>query len=56
MTKSNQYNKNGKETGVWKFYHDNGKLRDIGKFKNGREIGVWKVYDRNGKLIETRKY
>jgi antitoxin component YwqK of YwqJK toxin-antitoxin module len=30
----------GKETGEWKFYHENGELHH-GAFKNGKQDGEW---------------
>ncbi|MDY0781454.1 toxin-antitoxin system YwqK family antitoxin [Tenacibaculum sp. IB213877] len=40
----NQLDANGKRTGVWRKYHDNGKLRYTGQFENGKEIGTFKFY------------
>ncbi|OCK42751.1 hypothetical protein BA195_07515 [Tenacibaculum soleae] len=42
--KLNQFDSNGKRTGVWKKFYDNGKIRYSGTFKNGKEIGVFKFY------------
>ena len=42
--KLNQFDANGKRTGVWKKFYDNGKIRYSGEFKNGKEIGVFKFY------------
>ncbi|HFS67628.1 MAG TPA: hypothetical protein ENK67_05390, partial [Flavobacteriia bacterium] len=43
---------NGKYTGEWKFYHENGQLKSIGKYENGKEAGEWKVYYKNGQLYK----
>ena len=43
QNKINQFN-NGKRTGLWKKYYNNGKIRYVGQFKNGKEIGVFKFY------------
>ncbi len=40
----NQLDANGKRTGVWRKYYENGKLRYQGQFKNGKEIGVFEFY------------
>lgn len=40
----------GKNHGVWKKYHDNGKLRYEGKFKHGTEIDTFNFYYYNGGL------
>ena len=35
-----------------KWYHENGKLEQIGNYKNGKQEGEWKLYHENGKLEE----
>ncbi len=42
--KLNKFDTNGKRTGVWKKFYDNGKIRYSGEFKNGKEVGVFKFY------------
>lgn len=42
--KTNQFNKKGNRTGVWKKFYKNGKIRYQGEFKDGKEIGVFKFY------------
>jgi len=40
-----------KKIGLWKFYHPNSKLEQIGKFaKNGKATGEWKWYFSDGSL------
>lgn len=34
-------NKNGLPQGVWKYYNENGSLREIRRFKNGCKEGRW---------------
>ncbi len=46
--------KSGKQVGLWKRYHESGKLYDVGKYVNGEKKGVWKYYDERGKLIRTK--
>lgn len=38
-------NRNGLPTGLWKFYNDNGSLREIGYFNNGKKQGRWLAGD-----------
>ncbi len=40
----------GKNHGVWKKYHDNGKLRYEGTFNHGAEVDTFKFYFYNGSL------
>ena len=44
--KLNKLDANGKRTGVWKKFYDNGKVRYFGEFKDGKEIGTFKFYSR----------
>lgn len=46
----------GKEVGEWKYYYDNGQLKNVGVYKNGKPFGEWKAYDKTGKLIETKNF
>lgn len=43
--KINQFDLNGKRTGVWKKHYTNKNIRYEGKFKSGKEIGVFKYYN-----------
>jgi len=43
--------KDNQREGLWKIYHQNGKLNAVGEFKDDDKIGLWKVYDKNGQLI-----
>tara|TARA_R110001583_G_scaffold5921_8_gene31239 strand:- start:5186 stop:5824 length:639 start_codon:yes stop_codon:yes gene_type:complete len=40
----NQFDLNGKRTGVWKKYYTNNNIRYEGEFKAGEEVGVFKYY------------
>ena len=42
--KINQFDLNGKRTGVWKKYYSNKRLRYQGQFEAGKEVGVFKYY------------
>ncbi len=46
----------GKQEGVWKDYHDNGKLWSEGSYVKGEKEGTWKHYYRNGKFKESKYY
>ena len=41
---------------IYKNYHSNGKLFNIGKIVNGKKEGYWKTYYRNGQLYSIGKY
>ncbi|SDR96517.1 MORN repeat variant [Polaribacter sp. KT25b] len=41
---------------VHKEYFDNGKLKEIGKYKKGEQEGVWKYYYQNGQLESKTTY
>lgn len=41
----------GVKTGFWKFYHENGKLKNEGNFVNNELQDWWKEYDEEGNLI-----
>jgi antitoxin component YwqK of YwqJK toxin-antitoxin module len=44
--------KDGKEEGLWTFWHDNGQKEKEGVFKDGKEEGLWTEWDENGKRID----
>ena len=41
---------NGKKTGLWITYHDNGNLNQKGNYKYGNLDGKWFGYHKNGQL------
>lgn len=43
--KVNQFDANGKRTGVWSKYYDNGDIRYKGTFENGKEVGRFTFYN-----------
>jgi len=48
---------NGKQIGEWKFYNQNTKLEQTGKFnKQGRPDGVWKWYYESGQLLREESF
>ena len=55
----NQYNKNGKQHGLWKNYysgHGLGALSSEGNYVNGNRHGLWKDYYLNGVLYSIGRY
>ncbi len=40
-------------TGIWKHYHANGRLHQIGKFKDVKQNVVWKFYYDTGEFTGT---
>ena len=45
-----------KEDGLWKHYHENGKLISEGNYKDYRQENLWKFYYKNGKLKTEGNY
>ena len=50
------YDKYGEQTGVWKTYYENGKVKESIPIKNGKREGVGKEYDETGKVIKETLY
>jgi len=44
------------KNGVWKSYHENEKLKEIGEYENGLRVGLWKTYRKNGNLWKVGQY
>ncbi len=42
--------KNGKQEGLWKRYHPNGQLYDVGNYLDGKKIGSVEVLRRQRKV------
>jgi antitoxin component YwqK of YwqJK toxin-antitoxin module len=40
----------GKKTGLWTNYYNNGKLQSLGQMSNDKETGEWKYYSEEGTL------
>ncbi|WP_457616073.1 toxin-antitoxin system YwqK family antitoxin [Lutibacter sp.] len=40
----NQFDAQGKRTGVWKKYYNNKRIRYQGQFEHGKEVGVFRYY------------
>ena len=52
----NQNDAQGKKHGVWKKYHDNGKLRYQGQFDHGKEVGAFTFYFPTGDIKAINKF
>ena len=48
--------KDGKKTGVWKYYHENGNLMQTGSYMEDKAEGTWTWYYENGKLLRQETY
>lgn len=47
----------GIQTGIWKYYYENGKLESSGKFnKYKMSVGEWKYYNEDGSLKEIKDW
>jgi antitoxin component YwqK of YwqJK toxin-antitoxin module len=42
--KTNQFDGNGKRTGLWEKFYNNNRIRYRGQFEEGKEVGVFKFY------------
>jgi hypothetical protein len=40
-----EYDINGMETGIWKYFNSDGKLIEEGRFEDGLRLGKWKYYE-----------
>lgn len=45
-----------KGTGLWKYFWENGKILEEGRYKNWRKDGVWVKYRENGEVDVTTTY
>jgi antitoxin component YwqK of YwqJK toxin-antitoxin module len=46
----------GINVGLWKFWHENGKLSSEGEYRNGEREGLWKFWNENGELSSEGEY
>ncbi len=46
----------GKKNGIFKSYHDNGKLKEEVNYIDGKMNGIYKSYHENGQLWEEVNY
>nr|NQU90720.1 hypothetical protein [Bacteroidota bacterium] len=54
--KINRIDGEGRKQGFWKFFYDNGHVKNEGKYLNDLKNGYFKEYNENGKLISTAKW
>ncbi len=45
-----------KETGLWKYFNENGTLESTGDYSNGVKIGVWEYYNKYGAIESVENY
>ncbi len=48
--------KEGREDGIWNYFHLNGKLSGVKQFDNGTPIGTWRSYHTNGLTSDESFY
>lgn len=48
--------KGGSRAGLWKYYYENGQLRQKGMYTNGKKEGYWESFYRNGQLFYKGEY
>mgnify|MGYP006281872019 CR=1 FL=1 len=46
----------GRRSGKWINYYDDGKIREEGEYNNNSKTGTWKFYDRDGNTVQTGTY
>lgn len=52
----NRFDRNGLKQGRWKYFYEDGALREEGSFRNDKKDGFFKIYDRKGNLLELKKF
>jgi uncharacterized protein len=52
----NRKDKNGLKQGRWKFFYENGLVREEGTYKDDRKNGYFKEYNEEGNLLTVFKY
>ena len=52
----NQFTHNGKKTGIWEEYWNNGQLYSKGLYKDNKKDGIWETYYSNGQLKSKFSY
>ena len=54
--KINRFNSKNEKEGVWKFYDEDGNIKESGKYKNGKKNGLFSIYLPDGQVNEIVKY
>ena len=52
----NRTDKKGEKQGMWKDFHENGKIKSETSFQNGKKTGYVKTFSKNGGLANIDKY
>ena len=52
----NRRDKRGLKTGVWKVFHENGRIKIEGKYNLDKREGFFREFSMDGKLLNTYKY
>jgi antitoxin component YwqK of YwqJK toxin-antitoxin module len=55
-TPVNRADNQGKRTGVWELYYDNGALKETGHYEAGEKTGLWKTYYNHGTIKHEITY
>jgi len=50
------YDDDGKKSGVWESYYENGDMRSYGSYENGEKSGSWREYYYNGEIKKRASY
>ena len=48
--------KSGKRIGKWKYFYENGSLRQVAYYKNGQRDGTWFRLSQEGDTLWTEQY
>ena len=56
LTSLGSFSKNGERDGDWKWFYDNGLLREEQTYDNGKAQGIGKFYDNTGKIAVTQAW
>jgi hypothetical protein len=50
------FNSSGKTSGLARFYYEDGRVREDGRYEDGFRTGIWRQFNPDGKLEETHEY
>lgn len=50
----NRLDENGKRTGIWREYYNDGTLKSESNYKEGQKFGISKYYNQKGKLLDIQ--
>lgn len=52
----NRKDKFNQKQGIWKWFYEDNKEKEVGRYANDKKHGYFKTFDRDGNLLETLKY